>query len=283
MLSEHRQIWLPHLKELHYFDRKFPIGSFEAIAPARPSRSILSPQFSARLRRLSVPALMGHMRSLGRRDLTWEFRYQFGEPSDAWYASLFDNARDRVPGEITPAYSCLDDAAISHIHSLMPDARLILLLRDPIERAWSHARMDLAAFGRQPVRAIEEARYREHFASFASRRRGSYPAMIDRWLTHYPGAQLFIGFYDEILSEPEALLVRLFRFLDVSATSADIPPGVRTRVNAGPDEPIPETLHRSLAQLYVDDLGELSRRFGSYPQVWLERCQRALQQESDRR
>jgi hypothetical protein len=276
MLSEHDEIWLPHVKELHYFDRKFPIvGADEETAPAHAS-GVLSKNISARFRRLTPGKLLERLRFRRLPDLAWEARYLLGDWSDEWYASLFAHANGRLPGEITPAYSALGDAAISHVHSLMPAAKLILLLRDPIERAWSHARMDLAQVPGRKAGSIGEAEFLAHFMGVASKRRGSYPDIIDRWLSHYPEKQLFLGFYDDIELCPDELLIRIFRFLEVSADKAHIPPTVHVRVNAGARERIPEALHVRLAELYLDDLRELARRYGSYPQQWLTRCQTVL-------
>ena len=276
MLSSHREIWLPRMKELHYFDRKFPISEADPARTANRPNGILLRRFSARLRRVSLSTLGSRLRRIRREDLVWELKYHFGDWSDEWYSTLFENSRGRLAGEITPAYSCLGDAAISHMHSLMPDAKLILLLRDPIDRAWSHARMDLAHFSGRRVDAIDQPKFEDHFLSVASRRRGSYPAMIDRWLAHFPKEQLFIGFYDEIEACPEELLTRILQFLGVAATTGDIPATVRSRINAGENAPMPEALERQLAHLYVEDLRELAARYGSYPAKWLERCQRSL-------
>jgi hypothetical protein len=276
MLSSHQGIWLPRMKELHYFDRKYPTSEAEPrSASGRPS-GILAKRLAARLRRTDWATLVHRLRKFRSQDLAWELKYHFGDWSDDWYASLFENCGGRLPGEITPAYSCLGDAAISHMRSLMPDVKLILLLRDPIDRAWSHARMDLAYFSGKRVDAIDQPRFADHFLSFASRRRGSYPEMLDRWLSHFPKEQLFVGFYDEIEQCPDELLARILHFLGVRATPESIPASVRDRVNAGEAARIPRALERQLAHMYVDDLRELAARYGSYPQKWLERCQRSL-------
>ena len=84
----HPELYLPHPKEVHYFDQRFDRG----------------------LR---------------------------------FYAGKFEDGRARVRGEITPAYSALPPDRIRFIRSVMPDLKLIFLMRNPVDRAWSHALMDL--------------------------------------------------------------------------------------------------------------------------------------------
>ena len=276
MLSMHDEIWLPHLKELHYFDRKFPINQAGGTPASGPGQRALARHMLGRLKRIDATKLKERLSIRRWGDLAWEFRYLTGAWNDEWYASLFDGARGRLAGEITPAYSCLGEAAISHVHTLMPDAKLILLMRDPIDRAWSHARMDLARVAGRDAENVSDAEYMAHFSGSASRLRGDYLGTIGRWRARFSEGQLFLGFYDEILANPEDLILRIFRFLGVSATKAHIARTIRTRVNAGTQAPIPLQLHRHLASLYIDDLRTLAMQYGTYPQRWLEQCESIL-------
>ena len=52
-----------------------------------------------------------------------------------FYTCRFEPGRDRIKGDMTPNYCTLPLERIMHIHSLMPNARLLYLLRNPIERA----------------------------------------------------------------------------------------------------------------------------------------------------
>ncbi len=60
------------------------------------------------------------------------------------YLDYFDQARpDQVCGEITPEYLSVESCA-RQIHDLLPEARLLVVLRDPVPRAWSHYRMSVS-------------------------------------------------------------------------------------------------------------------------------------------
>jgi len=60
----------------------------------------------------------------------------------AWYQNLF-SGDEQVKGEITPAYAFLDGGRIKEIYRLVPDLRLIYMIRNPVNRAWSNALMAL--------------------------------------------------------------------------------------------------------------------------------------------
>lgn len=274
MLSMHDDVWLPHVKELHYFDRKFPIGAVGAVAASTTGpRRYLFGHLRTRMQKLSIARLTDRLSFRRWQDLSWELRYMFGDWTDEWYASLFAGAGRRVPGEITPAYSCLGETAIRHVHGLIPDAKIILLLRNPIDRAWSHAKMDFESTGTMN-RTDEE--YFAHFNGAASRQRGDYAGMMTRWLSVFPKEQLIVGFYDEIAEAPRELMIRICTLLGVSTADRSMPPVIVSRVNASTRASLPPNLHEHLARLYMDSIEELARQFPSYPARWLEECHQAL-------
>ncbi len=132
-----------------------------------------------------------------------------------WYAGQFTAAGDRTPGEITPGYSALPIRDIKRVHQLIPEARLLLLVRHPIERAWSHAVMKLARETGRDVSEVPDTEYLDHFRSPYSMERGDYLDMIDRWTQVFPADQLWVGSFNCITDKPRQLLIDVFRHLGV--------------------------------------------------------------------
>jgi hypothetical protein len=274
VLSAHRNLWLPHVKEVHYFDRKYSVSSGRKGSP-NPARERAQSRFlSARLKKLSLAKLVERLRFKNWHYLAWECKYVFGRWDDQWYATLFDDAGDRIPGEITPAYSCLAEEAIANVHRLMPDVKLILLLRDPVERAWSHAKMDLA--GSRAGRDASDAEYIRHFNSVESERRGDYPGMIDRWLAKFSREQLFIGFYDDIRADPQRLRSQILEFVGVSHDDSASRAAAERRFNVGTESQIPARFMIHLARKYAVNLRETASRYGGHSAHWLRRYESVL-------
>ena len=72
--------------------------------------------------------------------LRFFWKWYFGEYNDEWYLSLFAG-RVGISGDITPTYGLLSEADVDSMKSVIPNVKIIFLLRDPIDRAWSHMRM----------------------------------------------------------------------------------------------------------------------------------------------
>ena len=261
-LRPHPQLWLPPLKELHYFDRPDD-GLWERLTGERRSY------------REARHALAAALRSPWRRsdDLAWHARYLLGRRSDSWYRSLFAPGRGRVTGEITPRYSLLDDAGIGHVLRVLPEVKIVYLLRDPVERAWSNLKDGVDRYG-DPSRWTEPDV--ERFSRSDAARAGRYSEHLARWERAVGPERIHVGFFDRIGDDPAALLADVQRFLGVDDGPSQVPAAVRTAVHVGPAGSIPKELHRSLSALYRDELHALHARFANrYTRDWMERAAQA--------
>jgi hypothetical protein len=155
------------------------------------------------------------------------------------YEALFDSApADALRGESTPFY-LYSQAAQLRIKALIPRARMIVVLRDPIERAhsnWTH----LWSAGLDPiddfVRACEaeDRRIAAGWADFwRYRQLGLYGEQVQHLYSVFPADQVLLFRYRELLEDPAGVLDRICVFLGVSqGLISELP---RENVTAHPD------------------------------------------------
>ena len=202
VLSANDTVWMPPCKELHHFD------AVSRAVPSRPYR--YREHLASRARHYGLAAAR---RLTGRAirpaiavriEPAWDARY-FLRPGRSidWYRSLFETpaARGRVTGEITPAYSILPDAEVRAIARALPELRIVLILREPVERAWSHALKDLPPrCARDPARTIAFLRSPGCFE------RSNWPAILARWQGAFPPGRVLVLDFARIRAEPGAFL-----------------------------------------------------------------------------
>jgi len=139
----------------------------------------------------------------------------------ARYQNAFTLLHGRARGEITPSYSILPRDRITTIRTMLPGLRLIYVLRNPIERAWSQARMELARElhrGRSIPPAECNSWLMAHCSSAESRSRGDYAACVRNWFAEYRREQFLITIHEENLAEPRDFLMACARHLGVDAS-----------------------------------------------------------------
>jgi hypothetical protein len=192
------------------------------------------------------------------------------------YAARFAAGSGKVKGEVTPAYGILPPRRIRFIRTVMPDVRLVFLMRNPIERAWSHAVMILATKTKRRVEDVPEGEFYAQFTGDSSMRRGDYRRTLDNWLDVFPEEQLFVGFFEDLSLRPKELLTDVFDHLGVSSDVdwTQFPYAQVIHARVGGREPttvvsrVPDTFRGYLQDLYADDIASLRERFGSRVAAW---------------
>ena len=137
------------------------------------------------------------------------------------YETLFDAAPPGSRrGEASVCY-LPSPVAAQNIASCLPDVRLVAILRDPSERAWSHHQFFHSA-GVEPeadfwkCHALEEQRRRERwFISHAYVDAGFYWRHLSRYLAHFPREQLLVLLAEDLSTRPEETLARVFSHIGV--------------------------------------------------------------------
>jgi Sulfotransferase domain len=201
-------------------------------------------------------------------DLGWYLRF-FDDP---WWRWLAKNAitlwRHRQPyrpcvrGEATASYAALDRDVIAEITVLNPNVKVILMIRDPVDRAWSHAKKDLVRKTGRKVDEVPEAELRAFFTDDYQRRCAQYVRNHDNWAAYVREENLLVRAFDEIRSHPERLLLEVMRFLGVSSERRYLAADLRAEVNPTTASAIPEQHRRFLEELLAAELAEVQERFG---------------------
>ena len=189
------------------------------------------------------------------------------------YRTWFDPAGDRIAGEITPAYAIAPEERVAAVAAMTPGLRAIMILRDPVERAWSQAMMNLVRFGGRDVDSIPAADLRRHLQSPPVLQRSRYSASIDRWRRHLSEDRVLIGFFEEIATSPAALLARVLEFLGLDGAEefAARSPALEVAVNRGGGETMPEAARETLVAALGEELLRLADRFGEPCVSWKRR------------
>lgn len=264
---------MPGIKELHYFDEK--IHEPKNVAVRLAKRVTGKRTVDRRWRRQVKARSRRHLKNFSKRDFLWDLKYYAGAPNDAWYGSLFERGRGKVVGEITPSYSMIDPEVVARVHAGAPDAKIIFMMRSPIERVWSQAVM---AFGKTKglsATDIPESKLGRNFESKGSRLRTDYLRTLENWSMFFPPERIFVGFLEDVSFFPEELLRSVYGFLGVDA--AFEPPGFGDKVHSRTAGTAPAKALTHLARTYHDDMEALAERFGGYASFWLYCAERLIE------
>lgn len=253
-LDQHPDVWMPPVKELHFFNRP----DVTRLVYRAGDRSV----HGRIIRRQLKEMLRGeHSR--------WLFHFLLGRRDDEHYLGLFRPPAGERCGEITPGYARLEDESVARIRRLLPDTRIIYLLRSPVARAWSQVNMyrrQNGGGGEMPLADVLTVKGQELFKN------SRYQAVLDRWERHYPAEQMLVGFFDRIKEDPDGLLRDIYGFLEIDGAANVLAPD-RNRVRFGGSyAAMTLAEERVLTEALWDELVGLHGRFENrYTARWLAR------------
>ncbi|HVN51225.1 MAG TPA: sulfotransferase domain-containing protein [Acidimicrobiales bacterium] len=157
-------------------------------------------------------------------------RYGNGE---LWYRGHFPLRRSGLTFEATPDY-LYHPLAPERAAATVPDARIVVLFRDPVERAISHwqhmTRLGFETLTFREAIAAESGRIDADYADIAAgvavdegpvlrfsyRSRGCYDEQLERWLSHYPRERVLVLRSEVLFADPASSMAELERFAGLS-------------------------------------------------------------------
>ncbi|MCF6149409.1 MAG: sulfotransferase [Candidatus Kuenenia sp.] len=260
-MQQHPDIWLPPIKEIHFFDKYWNKTNLFSIIFTKIWRR----QLRNRIRK-----------RYGYRDfrnLKWDFKFFFRNHTAEWYSSIFKCAGNKKTGDFTPGYSTLDSNQVAFVEKLIPNAKIIFLMRNPIYRAWSQIRMEARKC------SLDLNDHDIIFKKIDSNRirlRGDYLRTLDNWHSYYQKGQMFIAFFEQVITCQKDLLLQIYKFLGINDSPEIIPDTIRHNYNPGIEAKIPPAIASHLANLHFEDIKKLNKMFGGYTDNWLAHAEEIL-------
>lgn len=157
---------------------------------------------------------------------------EHADRDDRWYRSHFATVLARGPamrprrfaGEATANY-LFDPEIAERAHRAAPEARIVALVRDPVDRAWSHwrerTRRGVETLSFEDALAAEEeridaARHRGALglaANLAYRGQGCYADLLPAWLDRFGPERMLVLVSEEFFGDPAATYAQALTFL----------------------------------------------------------------------
>lgn len=171
--------------------------------------------------------------------------------------------RPQVRGESTASYAAMGERVIREIVMLKPEVRVILIVRDPVMRAWSHAKKDLVVRRRRSSAAeVPEEEFLAFFKDPYQLACGRYSEAIRRWHAALAPGHLFVARFEDIVHAPEQLLRDVYAFLGLDWDER-YAAAARRKVNPTNEERIPARYRAALEELFADQIAYLKQLQGS--------------------
>lgn len=245
-LALHPHVWMPKVKELMYFGRKtvndegfwreYRVSS-AAIAAADEYLHFHKDEID--------PGFVQYLLSIGASDMF----------SREWYERVYSAAPDHITtAEVAPEYFHLEEAGIQHIQEELDNPKIVVLLRDPVERAWSQVRMVAVD---QKLDPIKDFYHLLEMPEVQKNMRFQEP--IDLWRKHIAPENIGFFNYHQLNKDANILFKDIQGFLGLEVAFI---PEVYAVVHKGKSASPTDEILFKLKELCKDEYRYLATTFG---------------------
>ena len=274
-LHDHPQCALPAVKEAHYwdtFDAERRDAQLAAYRTRQREMRAAKTEAEAEGRGWQVDNLDRRIHEM--KSLMAVLEGDRG--GDSAYLAWLTEGRDgaQVVADITPNYATLSDDVLAQMRDLSPDTRFLYLIRDPLDRLWSHIRMQ--ARRQRLAHEIYEKKANNILYRMLNRgqethilERGDYPGIIRKLRRVIPDGRLLIQFAEDLFSAEG--LARVCAFLGIAPARSEA-----TRpAHSGADVVMLDKLRPRAQGLLNEHYDWVARNVGPLPQRWQDNRVRA--------
>jgi hypothetical protein len=257
MLAGHPDVFVTPVKEIHYFDH---IRGLTEHLSERKRRSRYR-KFHQRL------WTQWHRFAEHREQWVWWRDYMASPIDDAWYRRLFQHrGRSTLAGEITPEYAIIGKEGLSHIRRLAPEARVVFIMRNPVDRMWSQVLHQCRARGldanRQSIATIVAMLTEPRFGEL-----GDYASTLDDMAAVFRPDQTLALYYEDMHEDRLAALRRVCLFIGAKFDPAYFPE-LERRYNRSQTVVLPDEIRAHLRDLCRPQADAVQARLGRVPATW---------------
>jgi len=149
---------------------------------------------------------------------------------------------------------------IKEILILNPDIKIILMIRNPIKRTWSHVKNDI--LNKIDPQNISDLGFKTIIESEYQMACSNYSQIISNWSLQLKKGNLFIGFFDDITKRPEILMSNIISFLNVDKTNEALSKETLSKIiNKGPLIKLTRKKEQILKNMFQEELEKIEKRF----------------------
>lgn len=261
ILSQHPEIYFTPEKEVHFLSDYY-LGTNALRAPQRLSRAIN--YVDSNLPLLDDKETRQHFK--------WWLHYCSSQPDDFdYYRGLFRFKPDDAWCSDFSNLTChLKTEHWQDLQSKVEDLRVIYILRNPIERLWSHIKFHQKfVSGSTDFGEWTEDGFRQYITQNHIWQNSKYSENLLNLQSSIPDHQLYIGFIDDFQSNPNYEIAKVLDFLDVGDFLFDNSM-LQARVNTTETIKMPEAFLNVALDPLKEEMDELLKVYPDIPDNWHE-------------
>jgi len=269
-LKQYDEIFLTPKKEIFYFDRsyKYPTPSF--FAEQNYIKRILgNTQSSIETRQEVKKLIRWSIQEKSFLKFLYYMRYILGAGNIKWYKNLINQGADKMLcGEASTTYCILEKEEIREIAHEFSNVKVIIILRNPIERTWSNIKYK--HMKKRNVDISDENSIKNYIYSDINKCISNYPRIINNWESVLGKQNVNFLLHDNIKSDAYKFIKKVIMFLGEGRIEFQKDLVIKQKRNTSFDLEMPTYVKNALYKLNEENISYLKDELGYNVGRWLQ-------------
>jgi len=214
-----------------------------------------------------------------RKEMCFFFMPQMLRHDLHWYEAHFEPESGAAPkpvrGEISPPYGRLKQWQVNRVAEFLPNLRIILTLRHPIDRVWSQALLEFGYLDGKDVRKINSINFLRQVDRARNRLSSDYARTIQIWSAAFGRDAIHIDFFDRIQQDPQSYVNGVLQHIGATTPWTLPEQFVKTKVHAtntliGQRREIPDIVQWYIADRLLEPMERLDEALEGRISGWVK-------------
>lgn len=213
-----------------------------------------------------------------RKELQF-FSTEFVHKDMEWYLNHFKSEKNtpikHIRGEISPQYCRLSSHRVQSIAKLFPNLKIVLIIRHPLQRAWSQAIYDLGKNYNRNLESVSENEFLLYVERWRSKAFSDYVRTIKIWRQAFGADAVLVVLKDEIDTDKEKVIRKILTHIganpDIDIRELQLERNVnRTKDRVKRTREMPEIVRWYLAKQLLSPTVELQSVIDQSVDHWIQ-------------
>lgn len=193
-------------------------------------------------------------------------------------------------GDMSVNYSMMPRDVVRCLKDILPELRLVMVLRNPVDRSWSQIKLNrdimadvwkkhpfLGRGKRKPAQELSESEIYRDLVHPRIHRRTDYLWTMENWESVYGADAMHVELFESVSNEPCEMIARVLRHFGASTEHWECPDEVRERVlGSNAELEVPPFARYWLSKEWIEPTQRLNEKLGGILGHWIESMQKDI-------
>lgn len=206
------------------------------------------------------------------------YRVALTDSFESYEASFANSEPMQARGDMSVNYCMLTTPVIREVHRILPHLKIVLTLRNPVDRSWSQLKLihDLMDIRDQHLNELSIPQMLQTLGQCRVTRRSDFLEILNRWQSVFSPDDFHLSLFEQVRENPKEYITGVLEHINVDPERLPSSVDLAQKVHAGGSEDMPDLVRWWLCRRWLEPVKELNQYLDGMVEHWVTDIERDL-------